>query len=299
VTPELAAWKKGGTYRLHRGHRVFFRDESEGPVLLLLHGFPSSSFDFAPLWTDLTVRFRVVSVDLLGFGFSEKPPKYPYSLKDQANLVEALARQLGLKEVHVLAHDYGVSVAQELVARMKEANELTPYAPRIASVCYLNGGLFPEMHRPRFAQKLLAGPLGPLASKLFGKGAFARSLQEIFGPATPPSAAFVDDTWTLLEQGKGRVVLPKLLGYMAERRQERERWVDAVVNCPVPMRLVNGTADPVSGAHLADHFAAQVPKADVVRLEGVGHYPQIEAPEQVGKAFFDFHDRLGTSMFSV
>lgn len=298
MTAELAAWKKAGTFRLHRGHRVFFRDESEGPVLLLLHGFPSASYDYAALWSDLTVRFRVVTLDLLGFGFSEKPPKYPYSLKDQANLVESLGKQLGLKEVHVLAHDYGVSVAQELVARMKEANEHTPYVLRIASVCYLNGGLFPEMHRPRFAQKLLAGPLGPYVAKLIGKTSFARSFQGVFGLETPPSQAFLDDTWELLEHEQGRTVLPKLLGYMQERQQERARWVDAVVNCPVPVRLINGTADPVSGGHLADHYASQVAKADVVRLEGIGHYPQVEAPEQVAKAFFEFHDRLGTSLFS-
>jgi pimeloyl-ACP methyl ester carboxylesterase len=298
VSPELAAWRKAGTFRLHRGHRVFFRDESEGPVLLVLHGFPSSSYDFAPLWSDLIVRFRVVTLDLLGFGFSEKPPKYPYSLKDQANLVEALGKQLGLKKVHVLAHDYGVSVAQELIARMKEATDDTTYVLRITSVCYLNGGLFPEMHRPRLAQRVLAGPLGALVAKFVGKKFFARSFQGVFGLATQPSAAFLNDTWDLLEHEHGRAVLPKLLGYMKERKQARARWVDAVVECPVPMRLINGVADPVSGGHLADHFAAQVEKADVVRLKGIGHYPQIEAPEQVAKAFFDFHDRLGTSLFS-
>ncbi len=298
MTPELAAWRKAGTFRLHRGHRVFFRDESEGPVLLILHGFPSASYDFAPLWPDLTVRFRVVTLDLLGFGFSEKPPKYPYSLKDQANLVEALGRQLGLKEVHVLAHDYGVSVAQELIARMKESDKHTPYVLKIASVCYLNGGLFPEMHRPRLAQKLLAGPLGPFVAKLIGKRTFARSFRAIFGLETQPSAAVLGDTWDLLEHEHGRAVLPKLLGYMEERQRERDRWVDAVLKCPVPMRLINGVVDPVSGGHLADHVAAKVEKADVVRLEGIGHYPQIEAPERVSKAFFDFHDRLGTSLYS-
>jgi pimeloyl-ACP methyl ester carboxylesterase len=60
----------------------------------------------------------------------------------------------------------------------------------------------------------------------------------------------------------------------------------------VPMRLINGSTDPVSGEHLAACYEALVPDPDVVRLPGIGHYPQVEAPEAVLEAFLAFHAAL-------
>lgn len=296
MSAELDAWRKGGTFFLHHGHRIFFRDRGNGPILILLHGFPSASFDFAAMAARLEQRFRVIACDLIGFGFSEKPKDYPYSVKDQGALVLALAQRLGLKSAHLFAHDYGVSVAQELVARMQEATVQTKYTLRIESVCYLNGGLFPEMHRPRRVQTLLAGPFGKLVAKFTSESLFRKGFSEVFGPATPPSEAFLKDTWALLNQDDGRKVLPQLIGYMAERQVERARWVACVEAAPMPQRLINGTFDPVSGGHLADRFAERVPNADVVRLANIGHYPQVEAPDAVFDAFVAFHTRLGTPM---
>jgi pimeloyl-ACP methyl ester carboxylesterase len=79
-----------------------------------------------------------------------------------------------------------------------------------------------------------------------------------------------------------------LLGYLDERRRHRGRWVGALEAPPCRGRLVDGAADPVSGAHLVAHYRARVPGADVVSLPAVGHYPQVEAPDDVLGAFFAF-----------
>ncbi len=298
MTPELAAWRKGGTWTLHRGHRIFFRDHGDGPLLILLHGFPSATFDFAAIEPSLTAHFRVIACDFIGFGLSEKPPKYPYSLVDQANLVTALARKVGVREAHLLAHDYGVSVAQELIARTQEDGAQSDSILHIKSVCYLNGGIFPEMHRPRFVQKLLVGPFGRFVARFMSERLFRRGMRDIFGPATPPSDAFLADTWWQLRQDDGHLVLPKLLGYMAERRIQRDRWVNAVLDSPIPSRLISGPEDPVSGGAMADRYEADVQNADVVRLPGIGHYPQVEAPEAVRDAFFAFHRARGALRYA-
>src|SRR3954470_15574313 len=112
----LEDWKRTGQDYDHRGYNVFYRDEGRGPALLFVHGFPTASYDFAPLWEPLVQRFRCVAADMLGFGFSSKPRPYDYRIADQAELFEGLCRQLRLEEVHVLAHDYGDTVAQELLA---------------------------------------------------------------------------------------------------------------------------------------------------------------------------------------
>jgi pimeloyl-ACP methyl ester carboxylesterase len=160
--PRLAEWAEAGQYFNYRGMPIFYRDSapnSTKPLILLLHGYPSSSFDWHKLWPMFEHgQYRVVAPDFLGFGFSAKPQYIKYSLVRQANVVEALMKSLGVAaaaEVHVIAHDYAVSVVQELLARDKEFKD-RPF--RLLSVVFLNGGLFPEAHRPLLVQKLAASP---------------------------------------------------------------------------------------------------------------------------------------------
>lgn len=285
----LAGWQQAGHHFDYRGQRIFYRDEGAGDAALLcIHGFPTASWDWHPLWPALTAQHaRVIAPDMIGFGFSAKPRAYDYSLLDQADLHLALLAHLGVTRVHVLAHDYGVSVAQELLAR-----ELEGRTPTLQSVTLLNGGLFPETHRPVLMQKLLLGPLGPLLTRLTRERTFARSFSAVFGANTKPSARELQEFWQLVERDGGARLLHRLIRYIPERRAQRERWVGALQNTRVPLRLVNGPDDPVSGAHMVARYRERVPNPDVVSLPGIGHYPQVEAPAQVLAALMAFHERL-------
>ena len=91
----------------------------------------------------------------------------------------------------------------------------------------------------------------------------------------------------LLMRG-GPQVMARLIHYMPERVQHRERWVGALMKAAVPLKLIDGADDPVSGRHLAARYRELVPSADVTLLEGVGHYPQVEAPQPVLDAYLRF-----------
>ncbi len=278
------AWYQAGSTTKVKGHVLFFTRRGTGPTLICLHGFPTTSWDFAPVWTSLSSRFDTVALDLLGLGRSAKPKHISVSL--QADMVEGLAAQLEITEAHILAHDLGDTVAQELLARQLEGTATV----RWHSCVLLNGGIFPETHRPRLIQRLLIGPLGPLIAQLSTERTFRRNMTQIFSPAHPPSEEFLRDSWQLLLENKGRTMLPKLIQYMKERVTYRERWVAPLARKLVPLRLINGVLDPVSGAHAADRFAEVVPDADIVRLEHLGHYPHVEDPESFLKSFLEFHD---------
>lgn len=259
---------------------------SSAAGLLLIHGFPTASWDWEAVWPALITHFHVVTLDMMGFGFSAKPRSYAYSLIDQASLCEAVLQHLGLHAYHVLAHDYGDSVAQELLARQGDGRR-----PTMLSAAFLNGGLFPETHRPVLIQRVLRSPLGPLMARLVSPAGLARTMRRIFGPDTQPDADLLDAFWFLVETGNGRAVMHKLIRYMDERRTHRERWVGALQRSPVPLKLIDGTADPISGAHMAARYRELIPAADVTLLDGIGHYPQVEAPEQVLAAYLDFVSR--------
>ena len=266
----VEAWRSAGDFFEWRGQRVFFRVEGNGEPLLLIHGFPTASWDWAGVWPELVKRYRVMTLDMIGFGFSAKPRDWNYSLMGQADLFEALLEREKVERYRMVAHDMGDSVAQELLARKKG----------LVSACVLNGGLFPEAHHPVIAQKLLASRIGPLFARVTSYRLFSRSMRRIWG-STPPSEEELRAMWSLVNESDGMRVMPQLIGYIAERKRNRERWVGAIVNPPCPVRLINGPLDPVAGADTIARYRELVPNANVVVLDGVGHYPQVEAPSRV------------------
>ncbi|MGH8482102.1 MAG: alpha/beta fold hydrolase, partial [Nevskiaceae bacterium] len=197
---------------------------------------------------------------------------------------------LGVRRIHILAHDYGDTVAQELLARHLERG--AGAVPQVESCVLLNGGLFPETHRPRTIQKLLLTPLGPLLSRLMNRRGFNRSFSAIFGAGTRPSAEELAQFWDIIRRDGGQRIMHKLIRYIPERFAHRERWVGVLQKTRVPLRVINGPDDPVSGAHMVARYRELIPNPDVVSLPGIGHYPQTEDPAGVLKAFLEFHARL-------
>ncbi|MGG2396584.1 alpha/beta fold hydrolase [Pseudomonas sp. SH1-B] len=282
---DLEHWQAQGRTLNFGGQsiRYWLAGELDAEPLLLIHGFPTASWDWHRLWAPLAQRYRLIACDMLGFGYSAKPRGHAYSLLEQADLQQALLVQVGEhRPVHVLAHDYGDSVAQELIARHQEGRL------QLASCVFLNGGMFPETHHPVRVQKLLLGPLGPLIGRLFSRRKLERSFARIFGPHTQASAAELDALWQLIEYNNGPAVMHRLIRYMPERREQRQRWVAAMQATSVPMRVIDGAFDPISGAHMVARYRELIAHADSVLLDGIGHYPQLEAPAAVLEHYLQF-----------
>lgn len=284
----LKQWQASGQYYHFygnlSGHDIFYREQGSGEALLLIHGFPSCSWDWHKMSAQLSQHYRVISFDLLGFGFSDKPQKHHYSIFEQADIVEALLGELNIDSCRILAHDYGDTVFQELLARKIEGR----LSFDMLSAAMLNGGIFQGVHKPLLAQKLLISPLGGIASRLMSQATFNHSFKKIFGKHTQPSKAELDQLWQANSYKQGLRNAHLIIRYMDERKQYAKRWGGALLNSPIPLRLIDGVEDPISGGHLSDYYEANMPQPDSVRLEGIGHYPQLEAPELVLKHYFDF-----------
>lgn len=285
----VSDWHSQRECFMFKGHAIGYwaAGPVDGDVLLLIHGFPTCSWDWHCLWKPLAQRYRVIACDMLGFGYSAKPLNHDYRLLEQADIQQALLAHLGFHGgVHVLAHDYGDSVAQELLARHYEERI------RLASCVFLNGGLFPETHRPLLTQKLLLSPLGFLVGMLFSRPKLKASLTKVFSEHSPPSEEELDNFWHFITHNDGARVMHKLIRYMPERREHRDRWVAAMQRGDVPLRVIDGAADPISGAHMVARYCELLAAADTVLLEKVGHYPQLEAPQEVLQHYLAFRQRL-------
>ena len=136
MSQDLDQWHQRGRRYLHHGHSVFYQDQAcgDGPTLLCIHGFPTASWDWHRIWGGLREHFgRIIAPDMIGFGFSDKPRNYPYAMPDQADLHVGLLLELGARDIHLLAHDIGDTVTQELLARLQRADAAMPSNANTAS----------------------------------------------------------------------------------------------------------------------------------------------------------------------
>lgn len=276
----LTQWQQAGRFFTVNGNQIFYRTEGDEqkPALVLIHGFPTCSWDWVKIWPKLAEHFHVITLDMLGFGFSDKPVQ-EYSIFQQADIFDALLNKLAITKFHILAHDYGDTVAQELLARHGDTGKLL-------SVVFSNGGLFPETHKPVLIQKLLLSPLGFMVSKLASYKKFTANFGKIC--AKPLSKEELTGYWNMLQHNNGTKVMHKLIHYMTERKQNRSRWVGALQNTTVPMLLIDGLLDPISGAHMVERYQQLVSNANVVKLADTGHYPQVESPAVFVRAALAF-----------
>jgi len=272
-------WRAGERVSLRVGaaeRRVFVRRLGSGPSMTLLHGFPSSSHDWARVAPPLATEHALLLPDFLGFGASDKPADHAYSLTEQADLIEALWAHEGVDSTVLVAHDYAVSVTQELLARRSEGASSVD----IVAVHLLNGGLYPDLHRPEPIQTALLDPeLGPQISASITEEALTAALAPTFADGFD-SASDSAAMWTTLSRDDGHRLLHLLIRYIVDRRDNEDRWVQALERTDVPLGFVWGMRDPISGAHMAARIRERVPHAPLEALHDVGHWPPLEAPER-------------------
>jgi len=289
---DINTWKENGKYFDYKGNSIFYSTlKNENDTLLCLHGFPTSSYDYHKIWNKLAEKFSLVAFDMIGYGFSSKPTKFDYTTFRQADILQALMDHLQIEELHVLSHDYGNTIIQELLARDAEGRlNFT-----IKTICMMNGALFPETHRPILAQKILISPVGFLFNKLISEKRIRRSLTSVFGEKTQPTEKELDDFLSIFRYNSGDRIAHKLIQYMRERERYRERWVGALERLKQPFRMINGLEDRVSGAHLVKRFKEIMPHKDIVELPNIGHFPHFETPDETLRHFLQFHLGLFTS----
>lgn len=274
---ELSMWKSSGQFFDWKGHSIFVQDTAapNKPVLLLIHGFPTASYDFHLLWPDLAETHRLIAFDMLGYGYSDKPRTWQHSIFNQADIAEALLKSKSIDECTMITHDVGDTVGQELLARHAEGKS----GFRLTRVVMFNGGLFPETHRAILVQKLLLSPLGFLFARLMKKEKLAASLRSVCSAGLRD--ADIDAAWTLMAHKKGNLCMHLLIQYMRERQENRDRWVEALQKADMPFTLIDGVDDPISGEHMVQRFEALVLGKQTIRLAGLGHYPHLENAPKV------------------
>lgn len=286
LSPPTKDWLAVGRHVNVDGRNCFVVERGVGPVLLLLHGFPTSCYDWRGAIDALADAFRCVALDFPGYGLSDKPPAYSYSLFQQTDVIEAIAHSLNITEAHVVSHDVGTSVHTELLAREQEGR----LAFAIASSTFLNGSMLQEMATITPFQKLLASnetlPQAIAICENIGPN-YIDGLKSVM---KRPECLSEDDVTVmneLLLYQDGNRRLPALSLYMRERYIHRERWT-AALKAAKRVQFVWADGDPVANVEMGRTLATEVPQAKYTELTGLGHFLLMEDPEVVAGRIRDF-----------
>ena len=279
-------WKSKGEFITLNDRKLFVVDTSSffssdnkipTETMVILHGYPTSSYDYYKVLPELSKHYRVIIHDHLGFGFSDKPLDYSYSLLDQADLALQLWQLLGVKKVHLLAHDYGTSVATEIIARNNN-HELTI---EIEKLTLCNGSMHIELSQLRTIQKLLKNKwLGKYVAKLTTYAIFSKNLRNVYFDKTKVSNNELKDMWMQLEYNDGRKVIHKLSQYINERYTYWNRWIGALKETNLQTNIVWAKNDPVAVPAIARLIATEISNNKLFWIENTGHFPMLENPDE-------------------
>jgi len=270
-------WARRGRFvTLAEGQRIFCVQEGSGPDLLLVHGFPSTSHDFAAALPFLRDRYRVTMFDQLGFGFSDKPADVSYSLLDQGRRAGEVARALGIERARVVGHDMGLTVAVEMLCRQEDS--LLDFT--IDTLCLCNGSHLVELANITAVQRALMTDDGAAEfARTYDAERFAQGFRFVWADAsrTPEVDIRAIAHWSSLNGGLD--IIGKIARYNLERASLADRWRSILGRTRVPINVVWGDRDPIAVLEIGRRLA-DMSRGPLTILEGIGHYPQMEAPEQ-------------------
>ena len=273
------AWLNSGSHRKIDGHSVFTTDRGQGTPILLLHGHPSSCHDWKDVCDRLESKARLIAFDMVGYGFSDKPEAFSYSIFQQADVAQGLIEQIGLAEVHVVSHDISTSVHDELLARALEGK--LPF--KILSSMFLNGSILQWVSsEPDSQNKFQSNET--IFEGMKGLPGVLENLPEILKTITRKP---IPDGDYLLKQElmgfrDGHLRLAPQSVYMRERYIHADRWIGAMEKA-TPLRICWAKDDPIANVQIGRELDQRCKQAEYLEWGGVGHFPNFEDPDFVAE----------------
>lgn len=254
-------------------------DAASREAVVLVHGNPGSSQDWAPLMQALLPFARVIAPDMPGFGHADKPADFPYSVEAGADFLGELLQQMSVTRAHLVLHDFGGPWGLQWAIDHPEA---------FASVTLINTGLLKNYRWHLMARIWRTPVLGELAQWSLTRSGFRWALS-IGCPQGLP-LDFVNRMYDEMDSGTRRAVL-KLYRATDDLSARSEAASALLRTMPRPALVIWGTADPYLPAHHAEEQRDTFPDAEVVLLPRSGHFPFADDPEAVQAAAVPFLQR--------
>lgn len=274
------------------GRRLFYREAGSGdaPAIVLLHGFPTSSYMFRDLVTRLADQYHVIAPDYLGFGHSDMPlvTEFDYTFDNLADLTQKLLDQLGLTQYAIYVQDYGAPIGWRMALRRPGS---------ISAIVTQNGNGYDEGFIAGFWQTVWDYQCEQTAETEAAIRAAldVESVKWQYLTGAPDESLVSPDTWTLdsallARPGNDEVQLQLFRDY-ATNPPMYPALHDYLRNSGVPVLAVWGRSDPIFGPDGARAFGRDARNAEIHLLDG-GHFLLETAVDEVADLIKDFLQRV-------
>ena len=272
--------------------------DPDAPVLLLVHGFPTCSIDWFEIVGLLEDRYRVCTLDFPGYGFSDKPRGWGYSIARDAELLDFyLNRVVGAGTAVVMAHDRGSSVALNLALASSARDGGGPATASVGHLVLTNGNLFlPLSNLTEFQRRVLDPSTAPAVLEIVTPALLAAGMgSTTFSPPRPPDHPDVEALAATFAHADGVKVLHETIQYLRERAEHEQDWLVRLAGTDIPTTVIWGVLDAVSpprvAAHIWSEFLMRKPGRNRLYLvPGANHYLQVDRPEALVAAFLHAGD---------
>jgi pimeloyl-ACP methyl ester carboxylesterase len=269
------------------GVNVFYREAgpADAPVLLLLHGFPASSFQFRELMPRLAGPFRVIAPDLPGFGFTEVPKErqYKYSFDSLAQTILAFTDALGLNKYAMYVFDYGAPTGFRLAMARPE---------RVTAIVSQNGNAYEEGLGDAWApiRRYWSDPSAQnremLRQALSGDGIRREYSVGMSNPDLIAPECYTLDAALIARPGNMDIQLDLFLDY-ANNVKLYPAFQEYFRTAKPPLLAIWGKHDRYFIPTGAEAFRRDIPKA-VVQLLDTGHFALETHVEEIAQAVMQF-----------
>ncbi len=257
-------------------HQVHYEEKGEGNShVLFLHGYEGSTFTWLSQMDFLAQEeYHVWALDLLGFGLSDKPLDFPYSIDLFSSLIADFLNEKQIGECHIVGHSVGGGLALYLASQFPD---------RIRTLSLVAPMAYP-MKLPSYLS--LARRLGSLALPLMTRNSVHRLLKTVYYNPKEISKEQIDAYWIPLEMPNGKEVALKMLSVFDP--QFFASQTSLYSSFELPVLLIWGTEDRWVPSSFLSRFQEDIPHAESILIPFCGHVPQEEASEQVNRALFEF-----------
>jgi haloalkane dehalogenase len=260
------------------GLELHYRELGSGPAVLLLHGWPTSSFLWRDVMPPIARESRAIALDLPGFGRSSKPLDSSYSFRFFDRVLDGFLAELEIDELSIAVHDLGGPIGLHWAVHNPE---------RVRKLALLNTVVYPKLSwavvafglacRVPLARSWMSSPSGLAFAMRLGMANRANLTEEVVAGVQEPYRA-KDSRKALLQAG---------IGLHPGGLKEIERRLPAL---GVPVRVVYGERDRILPdiAKTAERVKRDLPAAEVTALPHCGHFLQEDAPDEVGELLAEF-----------
>lgn len=275
-------WSREHSLKRINGDVVSYVDTEIGDeTILFLHDFGTNSFSFYKQLEALRDDYRVIIPDLIGFGFSDKPRNYYYSILDQAQMIVKLLEQLEVKNLSVVSQGYGTSVLCEILSKM-QCIECKKLNINISEITLLNGSLAIEMSKTKSSEDIINHDINTKFNQIaYSYQIFQKNFKMVLNQPTEVTDEEIEVFWNLMSINRGQRYLQFVDYSILERKQFANRWINALEKADARIQVLWGDNDRLSHKFFAKKLNELIPDSKLHMVENCGHFPSLESPEVV------------------